>query len=190
MAGIEKLVATKRAEDRTLYCFLAGTLRREPEYAPLGYDRVQLYLRVRREDDPCAEVAADVLADVTLNEDDHDDDHVRIIDFSVSAEGAGCGTFALEVLCLIADWYGCRGIMGELFGSDLVRDAEKSSPFSRNAGSTSSARRTTGCIPGASRRPRTANACPRASNFRSTTSSCSAARLGHRRGLLPLFFKQ
>ncbi len=134
MAGIEKLVATKRAEDRTLYCFLAGTLRREPEYAPLGYDRVQLYLRVRKEDDPCAEVAADVLADVTLNEDDHDDDHVRIIDFSVSAEGVGCGTFALEVLCLIADWYGCRGIMGELFGSDLVRDAEKTLSFFEKRG--------------------------------------------------------
>ena len=129
MAGIEKLIATKRAEDRTLCCFLAGTLRREPEYAPLGYDRAQLYLRVRTEDDPRAEAAANILADVTLNEDDHDDDHVRIIDFSVSVEGLGCGTFALEVLCLIADWYGCRGIMGELFGSDLVRDAEKTLAF-------------------------------------------------------------
>lgn len=30
VAGIEKLIATKDVGERTLYCFLAGTLRRRP----------------------------------------------------------------------------------------------------------------------------------------------------------------
>ena len=51
VAGIEKLIATKDVGERTLYCFLAGTLRRRPEYAPLGYDRAQLYLSIRTKDD-------------------------------------------------------------------------------------------------------------------------------------------
>lgn len=134
MAGIEKLIATKDAGERTLYCFLAGTLRREPEYAPLGYDRAQLYLTIRGADDPDAEAFATVVADVTLNEDDHDDDHLRIIDLSVAAEGMGCGTFAIEVLYLIADWYECRGIMGELFGSDLVREPDRTLSFFQRRG--------------------------------------------------------
>lgn len=134
MAGIEKLIATKDAGERTLYCFLAGTLRRQPEYAPLGYDRAQLYLTIRAENDPAAEAVATVVADVTLNEDDHDDDHLRIIDLSVAAEGMGCGTFAIEVLYLIADWYDCRGIMGELFGSDLVREPDRTLAFFQRRG--------------------------------------------------------
>ena len=75
VAGIEKLIATKDVGERTLYCFLAGTLRRRPEYAPLGYDRAQLYLSIRTKDDSSADAVATVVADVTLNEDDHDDDH-------------------------------------------------------------------------------------------------------------------
>lgn len=134
MAGIEKLIATKDVGERTLYCFLAGTLRRRPEYAPLGYDRTQLYLSIRTKDDSSADAVATVVADVTLNEDDHDDDHLRIIDLSVAAEGIGCGTFAIEVLYLIADWYGCRGIMGELFGNDLVRESDRTLSFFQRRG--------------------------------------------------------
>ncbi len=33
------------------------------------------------------------------------------------------------VLCLIADYYGCRGIMGELFEDDLTRNKEKTFAF-------------------------------------------------------------
>lgn len=121
MAGIEKLIATKDAGGRTLYCFLAGTLRRRPEFAPLGYDRIQLYLQVRTENDVRADAGATLLADITLNRDDPEDDHARIIDLATARAGLGCSTFALETLCLIADRYGCRGIMGELFEGDLER---------------------------------------------------------------------
>ena len=134
VAGIEKLIATKDVGERTLYCFLAGTLRRRPEYAPLGYDRAQLYLSIRTKADSSADAVATVVADVTLNEDDRDDDHLRIIDLSVVAEGIGCGTFAIEVLYLIADWYGCRGIMGELFGNDLVRESDRTLSFFQRRG--------------------------------------------------------
>ena len=54
---------------------------------------------------------------------------MRIIDFVTRKEDLGCGTFVLEVLCLIADYYGCRGIMGELFEDDLTRNKEKTFAF-------------------------------------------------------------
>lgn len=129
MAGIETLIATKDTGDRTLYCFLAGRLRLEPEYAPFGYDRIQLYLNVRTENDANADAASTIIADVTLTQGDSSDDHVRIIDFVTRKEDLGCGTFVLEVLCLIADYYGCRGIMGELFEDDLTRNKEKTFAF-------------------------------------------------------------
>lgn len=134
MAGIEKLIATKDLGDYTLYCFLAGTLRLEPEYAPFGYDRIQLYLNVRTENDPEADAASTIIADITLNEGDSSDDHVRIIDFVTRKEDYGCGTFVLEVLCLIADYYGCRGILGELFEDDLTRNKEKTLAFFNKRG--------------------------------------------------------
>ena len=134
MAGIETLIATKDTGQRTLYCFLAGTLRLEPEYAPFGYDRIQLYLHVRTENDPQADAAATIIADVTLTQGDSSDDHVRIIDFVTRKEDIGCGTFILEVLCLIANEYNCRGIMGELFVDDLTRNKEKTLAFFEKRG--------------------------------------------------------
>lgn len=134
MAGIEKLIATKDTGQRTLYCFLTGTLRLEPEYAPFGYDRIQIYLNVRTENDVEADAASTIIADVTLTQGDHSDDHVRIIDFVTRKEDLGCGTFMLEVLCLIADRYECRGIMGELFKDDLTRNKEKTLEFFGNRG--------------------------------------------------------
>ncbi len=134
MAGIEKLVATKQAEEGALYCFLAGTLRREPEFAPLGYDRIQLFLQVRTENDVRAKTGASLLADITLNQGDREDDHARIIDLVTDLPGRGCSTFALETLCLIADWHGCRGIMGELFAEDVERAGERLFGFFRKQG--------------------------------------------------------
>lgn len=134
MSSIEKLIATKDLGDYTLYCFLTGTLRMEPEYAPFGYDRIQLYLNVRTENDPEAPAASTIVADITLNEDNHDDDHARIIDFITRKEDLGCGTFVLETLCIIADRYNCRGIMGELFEDNLTRNKEKTFEFFNKRG--------------------------------------------------------
>ncbi len=134
MAGIEKLIATKQEDDRTLYCFLAGTLHRIPEYEPLGYDRIQLLLQVRTEPDAQADPVALLLADITLNQENHDDDHARILEISSTQPGQGFASFALDVLFLLANGYECRGIMGEILAGDFEKQGEQLTAYFRKRG--------------------------------------------------------